>query len=50
MGFPNTCPLDNDKSGGIRHPPLEQLGPEGPKNVHLRSQNNHFNSALNNLA
>ena len=49
IGFPNTYPLDSDLSGGICYPPFE-LGPEGPKNVHLRSQNNDFNSALTNLA
>ena len=49
IGFPNTYPLDGDLSGGICYPPFE-LGLEGPKNVHLRSQNNDFNSALNNLA
>lgn len=48
-GFLNTYPQDSDLSGGICYPPFE-LGPEGPKYVHLRSQNKDFNSALINLA
>ena len=46
IGFPNTYPLDNDLSGGKRHPPFEQPGPDQKRqvlnNTHCSTKNMLF--------